>query len=431
MERFSQRESVLLGYSPRSSFINDAASPSLPHRNSDIDFNDVFGGPPRRSSMHETRYSFNEATDQNSGHEHDEAAGWNGLSEKPVFGEEVLNRRRHQCENFFDDIFKGNECLSSSPRKRDWDPYSSSPSSRVLSPARPLPPKAEPFGSSLPAQFRFWLYFLFLLSSLSCLFFHPVLIFLANSNCVFLCSLPAKLTIGTELATFASTYRSPYRSKDGASNGMNLYPSTLSRSSSLNLDQEERTDARSFNRQSLLSRELSDLTNYDGTDTGSDSKKESDNSKALTNKSQFHFSIYKWAGKGVPLPVALAMPIRGGNSSRLKENSDANGSSRPDRWIASERMAKELPEETLLDNKSFEMEHSKQDNGLPSIPQRVGSDNSISQSTAEETQFHSQSEMGLSDKRNEIKSVIAEEGRQSDLKPLFSLFFDNDFEQSE
>lgn len=157
MERFSQRESILLGYSHQRSFLNDKTS----DRDSDVDFNDVFGGPPRRFSInHETRYSFSEATaDDNGLKGEDETTvsrnSWNGLSEKPVFGEEGLSRRRLTSENFFNDIYKGNECLSSSPRKRDWDPYGSSPGSRVLSPARPLPPAAEPFGASAPAQFRF------------------------------------------------------------------------------------------------------------------------------------------------------------------------------------------------------------------------------------------------------------------------------------
>lgn len=163
MERFSQRESVLLGYSPQRSLINhNSSSP----KNSDIDFNDVFGGPPRRSSMHghEMRYSFSETADDNGLKGDDETLvsrdSWNGLSEKPVFGQEGLNRRRYRSENFFDDIFKGNESFSSSPRKRDFDPpFGSSPGSLVLSPAWPLPPKADQFGTSVPAQFRFLLYF--------------------------------------------------------------------------------------------------------------------------------------------------------------------------------------------------------------------------------------------------------------------------------
>lgn len=146
MERFFQGEGVLLGHSSRQgSFENTPAD-------MDMDFNDVFGGPPRRFSIQEMkkRYSFN---DQVESEEDSEAvvprSSWSGLTEKPVFGAD----RRRQGNEFYDDIFRGDEAYSS-PRRMDMDAYGSTPGSRVLSPAWPLPPKAEPFGTSLPAQFR-------------------------------------------------------------------------------------------------------------------------------------------------------------------------------------------------------------------------------------------------------------------------------------
>ena len=164
MQRFSQRESVLLGYSPQKTFMDSSSAPKTPGRNSDIDFNDVFGGPPRRSSNQETRYSFGENTDSSSSFRRsDETIAesrnpWSGLSDKPVFGEEGMSRRRYSKKDFFDDIFRGNESLSSSPRKYEMKgPFT--PGSQLLSPARPLPPNAEPFGSSFPAQFRFCFHF--------------------------------------------------------------------------------------------------------------------------------------------------------------------------------------------------------------------------------------------------------------------------------
>lgn len=164
MERFSQRESVLLGYSPRGSLTNSTSkSPRTACRGSDFDFHDVFGGPPRRMSAQEKRCSFSEAVEYygegGGGGGDDEAFSCTRVGEMPVFGEENANRRRYPSDNFFDDIFRGDESLSSTPRKRDrGDPFASAPGSRVLSPTRPLPPKAEPFGSSSMApQLRFWL----------------------------------------------------------------------------------------------------------------------------------------------------------------------------------------------------------------------------------------------------------------------------------
>lgn len=146
MERFSQREreSILLGYSPQSSLIKSGSSASTPYENSDVDFHDVFGGPPRRSSTQEMRYSFNDVavTKAPKGDDDDSLSG-----KKPVFGEDSLNtrRRRTHSNDFFDDIFKGNNNSGTcSPRRLQRDPYSSSPASR--------PTKPE---SSLPTPFRF------------------------------------------------------------------------------------------------------------------------------------------------------------------------------------------------------------------------------------------------------------------------------------
>lgn len=115
-----------------------------PADNMEMDFNDVFGGPPRRFSIQEVRkrYSFNDQMES----EEDSAA-------VPVFGAD-RDRRSQQGNEFYDDIFGGDEAYSS-PRRMDMEAYgSTTPGSRVLSPAWPLPPKAEPFGTSLPAQFR-------------------------------------------------------------------------------------------------------------------------------------------------------------------------------------------------------------------------------------------------------------------------------------
>ncbi|XP_039061699.1 J domain-containing protein required for chloroplast accumulation response 1-like [Hibiscus syriacus] len=130
MKSFSQRESILLGYSP----------PNTP----DIDFNDVFGGPPRGSSAQETRHRFSGDTDSYSPSgfgSSDEtsycASRLSGLREKAVFGEEG---RRQWRSDFYDDIFGGNE--SCSPSKYETK------ETFALSQAR------LPFSTSLPTRFR-------------------------------------------------------------------------------------------------------------------------------------------------------------------------------------------------------------------------------------------------------------------------------------
>lgn len=162
MERFSQRDNVLADYSNRSpqrEVLGHGFLPKNSYRNSDVDFNDVFGGPPRRSSIHEMKYSLSEAADSYGYSRRGEIPPhrnpWTSENEKPVFGEENTGRRRFMSEDFFDDIFRGSESASSTPRKHDRDVFSTPPGSGVMSPVRPLPPRAKPLlSSSVPSQFR-------------------------------------------------------------------------------------------------------------------------------------------------------------------------------------------------------------------------------------------------------------------------------------
>lgn len=154
MERFysSQRESLLLGYN------NDYINSLIPRSsssdsNSEVDFTDVFGGPPRRSSVNEARQTVGELSEEEGERGW---CRWPPEREKPVFGEDSGNRRRHPTNknsDFFDDIFGGEASGSvcSTPKKRVGDAFALS---RVSSPL-PLPPAADPVVGSLPATFRF------------------------------------------------------------------------------------------------------------------------------------------------------------------------------------------------------------------------------------------------------------------------------------
>ncbi|CAN6938572.1 unnamed protein product [Brassica oleracea] len=208
----------------------------------DIDFRDVFGGPPkRRSKVVETtgRHSFSEIRRR------DVIVDNSALilrDEKPVFGEDPSSiRRRFTADDFFDDIFRVNESSSSSSPQRkiknEQETFGSSlPGSRILSPARPIPHKVEsPPGTSFPAQF----------------------------------SLPAKLIKGTEIPTFGSAARSLSRNKEAASS------SPLSRTSSKADDMVGSTASDGYVAPKVV------------------------NGKVR----QFHFSIYKWPNKGVPVAM--------------------------------------------------------------------------------------------------------------------------------
>ncbi|KAJ9186613.1 hypothetical protein P3X46_002162 [Hevea brasiliensis] len=418
------------------------SSPKSPCRNSsDIDFNDVFGGPPRRPSIQEVRHGFSESKDSYALRSDEETSSyrprWSGLSEKPVFGEEGFSRRRYTSDDFFDDIFKGNEYSTSSPRKNNRDPFSSAPGSRVLSPVHPLPPRAEPFASSsVPAQF----------------------------------SLPAKLIKGKDLPTFGSSARNHHRNKDGTSTGISFYSySPVSRfSSKANQAQGPLRNDVFFQSslsqaQSLSIEESLNIVKPNEMDEGNDLKIDSNCSEGPSIGNQFHFSIYKWASKGIP----LALPLGGGNSSKWKEKFKFERSSSASGRIACEGMAKELPTvipqdidclssniSTSSDAKSSEIEFDKKENGslfnrrtlrkleqvqnleeailpksvseVPSTHHEDGPGNVIFQNSNKETKPRSVLGTGFSGKIEKKFSVATQEAPKSESKTLRSLLIATD-----
>ena len=89
-----------------------ATMAGAPPLRSDLDFADVFGGPPRRSSGNEHR-SRRGSLDSSSFGSSALARARSGGSETPVFGERVSSDRRRQLgEEFYKDIFPGNEAAS-------------------------------------------------------------------------------------------------------------------------------------------------------------------------------------------------------------------------------------------------------------------------------------------------------------------------------
>lgn len=90
-----------------------------PLRRSDLDFADVFGGPPRRVSGNEHRSQ--RGSQDTSSFESATRAG-SGGQDTPVFGDRGSSDRRRQLgEEFYKDIFPGSEAAS--PRRSgagDW-----------------------------------------------------------------------------------------------------------------------------------------------------------------------------------------------------------------------------------------------------------------------------------------------------------------------
>uniref|UniRef100_A0A5B6ZSI9 J domain-containing protein required for chloroplast accumulation response 1 n=1 Tax=Davidia involucrata TaxID=16924 RepID=A0A5B6ZSI9_DAVIN len=381
MERSTQRGIVLLGYSPQRSLGKPSSvPPKTPLRNSDVDFHDVFGGPPRRYSIHEMRRHRFSETSSFRGEEDAvlSESPWSGLSEKPVFGEDSANRRRYPSGDFFDDIFRGDESYIS-------------------------PRSSDPFGSSLSAPF----------------------------------SLPAKLTKAMDLAAFDSDNSSPYKYKDGISNGINIpyAPSaSLSRFSSKAIQgqDESRNHVQPSYCQSPLTHEFSRsskkpsyINKSDETDIGGNLKKDLKSGETPSNNNQFHFSIYKWASKGVP----FRMPLRRGNSSKSRERSNIERSSSSKGRIESDSMVCELQRANLQDIDTLFLNHSQiVEEAILAMPDlkshdsfQSAVDDVILSDEREEIKPHSLPETGLRGKTKKEMSVSIEEASKPKLKSLLSL----------
>ncbi|KAK8642453.1 hypothetical protein V6N13_011795 [Hibiscus sabdariffa] len=374
-----------------------------------IDFNDVFGGPPRSSSIQETIYGFgaNRRSDEPVVASSSRNS-WSGLSEKPVFGEEEMSRRRWSKSGFFLDIFRGKELPSASRKYEMKDPFA--PGSQLMSPARPLPPKPEPFGSSSPAHFR-----------------HP--------------SLPAKLNKGMDLPTFGSSTRTTSKSKDESSNGLSYYAcSSMSKfPGQANREKEEpRNGFQSSYCFSEGNEESSSLTKYVETEREGNSNEDSSRSEISKNGCRFHFSIYKWANMGgVPEAISLRGSDKHKGKDKLQRSSSANG------WMACGNIAKE-PKDKLHNRfcsfdgrssscKSFSLEHDKNENAGSIIDSRNNGE--LGQIIEEDNITKSESEiinrLGNTDKnvsKREV-STVGKATHKPQPKHLNSLFDDENSDE--
>ncbi|CAN8239941.1 unnamed protein product [Cochlearia groenlandica] len=285
MEKETEREKEDKGFWIHICFIHKASN-SPPGDDVDIDFGDVFGGPPkRRSKVNKfiTRHSFNETALRRRDVIVDNSA-LIPREEKPVFGEDPSIRRRFTADDFFDDIFRANESSSSSsspPKKIKNETFGSSlPGSRILSPSLPLPHKPESPKTSF--------------------------------------SLPAK---ATEIPTYGSVTRSLSKNKETG------FMSPLSRSSS---------------KADMLA-----------SDKSVDSK-----GCDVAQGRQFHFSIYKWPNKGVPVVIW--------GSSRLSSVAKAEENTPCDlRSNLVEKSGKENDFSGLKEqNKTSQKQEGKTDSGL-------------------------------------------------------------------
>ncbi|KNA06274.1 hypothetical protein SOVF_182690 isoform B [Spinacia oleracea] len=242
-------EKVLLGYGSSNSMSNSSS-----RRDSEVDFSDVFGGPPRCSSTHE--FYLNDSVDGDDDSRDGLRNSWSGLREKPVFGEEIGVRRRYTNEDFYGDIFGGDQPLLSSSVSPKMlmpgrNPFSSAPGSRLMSPSRPAT-------ESCPAPLHF--------------------------------SLPGRTAIPD---TMAST--SMNQSSNLSRRSLSRFNQTIQNYSEIHDDQPSAMSSQV----SVDGNESTSNNKLDGAEYEGEVIVNSKGSQFHNNNIQFHFSIYKWPSKGV------------------------------------------------------------------------------------------------------------------------------------
>ncbi|GMH23768.1 hypothetical protein Nepgr_025611 [Nepenthes gracilis] len=344
--RISQRDKVQLGCSStRISFQNPNSPERIPNRESDIDFSDVFGGPPRKS-INEIRQGFcREITGNSCAIDEDREPQISGnplfrYGEKPVFGEEIVNRSRYTSEDFYDDIFRGDQSVSSSPRLPARNPFSSSPGSRILSPVWPLPGAVNPFGTLAPF------------------------------------SLPARLS-SADLLSAASVKGSLYRTDEGATGQTYSSSNCMSRFSRQTIRDVLRADVCSTSFQSKLSDEFYvsgarpvEDPKLDGVEAGLPDK-DFKRSEFPNDGGRFHFSIHKWASKGVPLVMSLwktsSSSSKSKEKSRMERSLSSNGRVENDIWASethTAEMSNDSPSAKSEMSTSSGVKYEKQGDGF-------------------------------------------------------------------
>lgn len=249
------------------------------------------------------------------------------------------------------------------------------------------------------------------------------------------------------------TFGSPTRTNninDGffASNGQGLPDSYSSRFSTQR--KELKKDLKPY-RQSLLSQEFSNSSPSDKADKATIMKQDISISEVSPSASngQFHFSIYKWASKGVP----MVMSLRTERASKAKDKVKLERCSSTKEWVVSEiTTQKSMPyngSSVMNNGKDVSITSTATENGADSNqtveqivsakpqsrtsygPQTVTIDvpaSSIPRDDARavESSTHSAGENGFSG-----KTETARNSQKLESKPLQFLFKESDKKQGE
>ncbi|KAL6867302.1 hypothetical protein ACP4OV_015326 [Aristida adscensionis] len=254
-----------------------------PPRRLDLDFADVFGGPPRRSSGNEHRSRRGSVDSSSFGSAPGARSGGGAEAEAPVFGDRGSSDRRRQLgEEFYSDIFPGNEAAS--PRRAgagDWADVFGGPASPGSSTTR--------LRSSFSMKFD-------------------------NVTDSSMPTSPSRLTSNRNDDEISYTYSVP-ASPNSTKN--NFPAQRVDR-------QGSRKNPFSWHRYPFLSRFRSQSSEKERTSNHVRSSMESDcegtpvSLESIRDNNNFHFSFYKWAGTGALLVLPSTTQENGGDIIGLR-----------------------------------------------------------------------------------------------------------------
>ncbi|ERN17577.1 J domain-containing protein required for chloroplast accumulation response 1 isoform X1 [Amborella trichopoda] len=336
MEKWGVAENLLCGHSTsrislETGTFSVTSSPNFSYRNTDVnvvpqnplgpafDFDDVFGGPPRSSSISESRYSFNGAFEGKPSAYKEEILPSKrnpsfGMREQPVFGENSRVHRRLLGEDFFDDIFNG----GSSSERNSLSSPSTTP--RFLAPGL-LNGEALSPGPSLPPNFS--------LSSKLGKGIDPP----AFSSPTRRSPLMRRATFGSPSASPGFFLSSPreqpeihgFKSKIGTQLAQrqddptmeSLFKSKIGTQLVQRQDDPTMESRLRTHRQTPVSIQIP-FSSYEPTKPSDTLSK--DSPEVSQSENQFHFSIHKWAGKA----VGYLIPVKKDNLKKQEEEPKIN-----------------------------------------------------------------------------------------------------------
>lgn len=208
-----------------------------------------------------------------------------------------------------------------------------------------------------------------------------------------------------DLPTFGSHINHGEKRVDGGSNGFGSPLSRFSNEGARSMDDSNRNEVHPVARQSPLSNEASFK-----------SEKDTNNDDSIGN--QFHFSIYKWAGRGVPMLMPLVIENNLKSKDNMKCDKSVSSNGRMERRSSSvRRKASSAAREDVTSKEEQNHVHLSESKSKSSSNDSVG---------VKEEQVKSVDESNVGEKIEKQVPVKRREGFKSEVKPLHAFLVDGE-----